>query len=165
VSGMRICVICRNVPDLWLFRKAEIALQKPLPLLCPSCPGMRTKYFRWPTQRLPVAGIERQLFLLSKDRASRIDGIELHGAEPQSIRCPMAPPYLVSSNGGNSSAVLYYLIGDKATPVQEGHRTRGCLTEIRVLGGIALGAKRQAVLARTATRTEAETASQPDDAP
>src|SRR5260370_39821919 len=59
-----------------------------------------------------VSGIERQLFLLSKDRASRIDGIELHGAE--------ASIYPLPDGGAN--------------------RTRGCLTEIRVPGGIPLGA-------------------------
>jgi len=54
VSGMRILRICRNVPDLWLFRKAGSALQKRYHSLCPSYPGYETRSISGgQRQRLP----------------------------------------------------------------------------------------------------------------
>ncbi|MBI3697767.1 MAG: hypothetical protein HY238_23415 [Acidobacteria bacterium] len=64
-----------------------------------------------------VSLIDRQVFLLSKNRARRIHGIELDGIEATVYPLPDGAAYLVSSSGENLR--LYHLLADKATPVDE----------------------------------------------
>lgn len=65
-----------------------------------------------------VSRFDKQLFLLSGDRAKRIDGIQLSPLETTVYPLPDSAAYLASSDG--SHLRLYYLVADRATLVQEG---------------------------------------------
>src|ERR1700730_9301746 len=65
-----------------------------------------------------VNNIDQQLFLLSEDKARRIDNVALSGIDATVYTLPNGAAYLVSSDGHRLR--LYYLVGDKATLVQEG---------------------------------------------
>lgn len=65
-----------------------------------------------------VSSFDRQLFLLSGDRAKRVDGVQLSIVETTIYPLPNSGAYLVSSDG--SHLRLYYLVADSATLVQEG---------------------------------------------
>lgn len=65
-----------------------------------------------------VDNIDQQLFLLSEDRAKRVDNVVLSGIEATVYTLPNGAAYLVSSDGQRLR--LYYLVGDRATLVQEG---------------------------------------------
>jgi hypothetical protein len=103
---------------------------------------------------------------LSNDRASRIDGVELHGAEASIYPLPDGAAYLVSSNGQNLR--LYYLLGDKATLVKDGPIERGAVSRERVSPEAFLWAQTQAALTRyrrvrAQAEAASEAASEPDD--
>ena len=67
---------------------------------------------------------------------------------------------------GVRALTIVLLIGDKATPVQEGPIERGAVSRKSASPEAFLWVQTQAVLARyRRARTEAETASQTDDAP
>jgi len=164
VSGMRICVFAATFLICGCSGKQDRTAET-LPLPLSKLSGYENEVFPVANgNAYLVSGIERQLFLLSKDRASRIDGIELNGAEASIYPLPDGAAYLVSSNG--ETLRLYYLIGDKATPVQEGPIERGAVSRKSASSEAFLWVQTQAVLARyRRARTEAETASQTDDAP
>jgi hypothetical protein len=65
-----------------------------------------------------VSNLDQQLFLLSEGRAKRVDNVDLSGIEATVYTLPTGSAYLVSSDGQHLR--LYFLVGDKATLVQEG---------------------------------------------
>jgi hypothetical protein len=65
-----------------------------------------------------VSNMDQQLFLLSDDKAKRVDNVALSGIEATVYTLPNGGAYLVSSDGQHLR--LYFLVGDKATLVQEG---------------------------------------------
>jgi hypothetical protein len=65
-----------------------------------------------------VSNLDQQLFLLSEGKAKRVDNVDLSGIEATVYTLPNGGAYLVSSDGQRLR--LYFLVGDKATLVQEG---------------------------------------------
>jgi hypothetical protein len=65
-----------------------------------------------------VSNLDQQLFLLSDGKAKRVDNVDLSGIDATVSTLPNGGAYLVSSDGQHLR--LYFLVGDKATLVQEG---------------------------------------------
>jgi hypothetical protein len=65
-----------------------------------------------------VSSSEQSLFLLSGDRAKRVENVQLSGLDATVYSLPNGAAYLSSSDGHR--LLLYYLVGDKATLVEEG---------------------------------------------
>jgi hypothetical protein len=89
------------------------------PKLLAELTDLETEVFPLPNgNAYLVNNIDQQLFLLSEDRAKRVDNVVLSGIEATVYTLPNGAAYLVSSDGQRLR--LYYLVGDKANLVQEG---------------------------------------------
>jgi hypothetical protein len=93
-----------------------------------------------------VNNIDQQLFLLSGGQAERIRDVELNGFESTIYSLPSGAAYLVSSDG--KKLRLYYLVGNKATSVQEGVIPAGAIQGKAVTTESYLWSQNQAALAR-----------------
>jgi hypothetical protein len=106
-----------------------------------------------------VNSIDQQLFLLSGDRAKRVDDVVFSGDEVTVYSLPSGAAYLVSSDGHRLR--LYYLLADKATLVQEGAITQEAMERTSNSSESFLWVQAQAALLRQ--RRTAADAREPDD--
>ena len=106
---------------------------------------METEVFPLPNgNAYLVNNIDQQLFLLSEDRAKRVDNVALSGIEATVYTLPNGGAYLVSSDGQHLR--LYYLVGDKATLVQEGAITDEAIRRAAKSSDAYMWAQTQAAL-------------------
>jgi len=106
-----------------------------------------------------VNSIDQQLFLLSGDRAKRVDDVVFSGDEVTVYSLPSGAAYLVSSDGHRLR--LYYLLADKATLVQEGAITQEAMERTSNSSESFLWVQAHAALLRQ--RRTAADAREPDD--
>lgn len=93
-----------------------------------------------------INNIDQQLFLLSGSQAERIPNADLDGFDASIYTLPNGSAYLVSSKG--TKLRLYYLVGNKATLVQESAIPPEAMQGTTGTREAYLWAQNQAILAR-----------------
>jgi hypothetical protein len=110
------------------------------------CRSIASHRYKISCYRLLVNNVDREIFLLSGNQAERITDVELNGFDATIYSLPNGAAYLVSSDGKNLR--LYYLVGDKATSVQEGVMSAAATQRIAESTEAFLWAQNQAALTR-----------------